>query len=76
MIDIWYYNCCLQSIPCYSACQLKIGGEAGFDCTSCAVNGPGKCDPDGCPKHAWFDGSDNKCAGIKLITFLITPPSI
>ena len=30
-------------------CQLDIEGYEGLNCYSCTVNGPGKCDPDGCP---------------------------
>ena len=43
-----------------------IGSNRGVDCTSCAVNGPGKCDPDGCPIQAGvvYVESKKKCAGI------------
>ena len=32
-------------------------------CISCKINGPGKCDPDGCPEKTVYVESINKCAG-------------
>ena len=33
----------------YLVCQTRINNKLCKDCTSCKVNGPGKCDPGGCP---------------------------
>ena len=30
-------------------CQQYIGGDYKFHCVNCTVNGPGKCDANGCP---------------------------
>ena len=73
--DIFYLNylykdgipqCLIQKyhIPAW---QTRIGARLGFwgkDCTSCRVNGPGKCDPDGCPNKATiYVKRDKQCAG-------------
>ena len=42
-----------------SACQTNVY----WDCKSCVVNGPGKCDPDGCPETTVYVEKDQLCAG-------------
>ena len=57
-----------------SACQRKIGGWWGIDCTSCVVNGAGKCDPDGCPNKtaiSYYE-YDKQCVG-RVIKYLLMP---
>ena len=44
-----------------SACQESINGWWGIECTSCRVNGAGKCDPDGCPVGTTYIEKDRKC---------------
>ena len=38
-------------------CQRKIGDHLGVNCESCNINGPGKCDPGGCPARLTYYNS-------------------
>lgn len=59
-----------------SVCQTSIDGDWSISCYSCVSNGPGKCDPAGCPKSTTYDETSRMCVGKNLKSVTIGNPIV
>ena len=50
-----------------SACQMSISGSK-LNCKHCDLDGPGKCDPDGCAPSTVYIKKDKMCKGNLLVS--------